>query len=172
MSEKNKVTYIETSEHAMVAGSAPLEPGGRVLVDDENAGHKHLKKLIEAQDPSVEHLSLVEVDPGAEKEAAAEKEEMLAKAEKIAAEARNEEARKASEQLEERVKTVEDATRHSDPEVFPPQDKESIRLAKKSGPAQRASTQEDAADDGDVAEVEDDAEQGDKPRSRSSKGSK
>jgi hypothetical protein len=147
MSEKNKVTYIETSEHAMVAGSAPLEPGGRVLVDDENAGHKHLKKLIEAQDPSVEHLSLVEVDPGAEKKAAEEREEMLAEAEKIAAEVRNEEARKASDQIEERLEAGAEAERHSDKEVFPPQDEASIALAKKSGAGQRASTQADVADE-------------------------
>jgi hypothetical protein len=147
MSEENKVTYIETSEHAMVAGSAPLEPGGRVLVDEDDAGHKGLVKLIKAQDPSVEHLSLIEVDPSAEKEAAEEQQEMLEKAEKIAAEARNEEARKASEQIEEQQEVQEDQERHADKEVFPPQDEESIRLAKKSGAGQRASTQADVADE-------------------------
>jgi hypothetical protein len=147
MSEENKVTYIQTSEHAMVGGSAPLAPGERVLLDDENASHKHLKKLIEAQDPSVEHLSLLEVDPSAEKEAKEEYDEMLAKAEKIAAEARNEEARKADEQLEERQEVQEDQERHADSEVFPPQDEESIALAKKSGAGQRASTQADVAEE-------------------------
>jgi hypothetical protein len=147
MSDENKVTYIETSEHAMVAGSAPLEPGGRLLVDEDNESHKGLLKLIKAQDPSVEHLSVVEVDPGAEKDAREEYEEQIAKAEKIAAEARDEEARKASEQIEEQQEVQEDQERHADKEVFPPQDEESIRLAKKSGAGQRASTQADVADE-------------------------
>lgn len=145
--ESKKVTYIETSEHAMVGGSAPLEPGGRVLVDDENESHKHLKRLIEAEDPSVEHLSLVEVDPKAEKDAAKEKEEMLEEAAKIAAEVRNEEARKASEAIEEQLEASEGQQPHQDEPVLPPQDEESVRIAKKSGAGQRASTQEDVVEE-------------------------
>jgi hypothetical protein len=146
MSE-DKVQYIETSEHAMVAGSAPLEPGGRLLVDEDNESHKGLLKLIKAQDPSVEHLSLVEVDPGQAKQQAEEQQEMLEKAEKIAAEARNEEAREAADQIEEQQEVQEDQERHADKEVFPPQDEASIALAKKAGAGQRASTQEDVADE-------------------------
>lgn len=144
---KNKVTYITTNVHSMVAGSDALAPGERILLDEENDSHKHLKRLIEAQDPSVEHLSLLEVDPSAEKDAEEERQEMLKKAGELAAEQRNEEAREASERLEQQQEAGEGQPPHSDPTDFPPQDEEAQRLAEQSGAGQRASTQEDVVDE-------------------------
>jgi len=143
----NKIKYITTSQHSMVGDSAPLAPGDRVLVDEDNDTHKHLLKLIDAEDPSVEHLSLTEVDPGQDKKAREEFAEQQAKAEKIAAEAREEEARAAQEELEKQLGTAEQQTPHSDPTDFPPQDVEAQKLAEQSGAGQRASTQEDVADE-------------------------
>jgi len=143
----NKIKYITTSQHSMVAGSAPLAPGERVLVDEENDTHKHILKLIEAEDPSVEHLSLVEVNPGDEKKSQEEAKEMQVKAEKLAAEAREEEARAAQEELEKQLDVAEQQKPHSDPTDFPPQDVEAQKLAEQSGAGQRASTQEDVADE-------------------------
>jgi hypothetical protein len=143
----NKIKYITTSQHSLVGDSGPLAPGDRVLVDDENNTHKHLVKLIEAEDPSVEHLSLVEVNPGDEKKSQEEAKEMQAKAEKIAAEAREEEARAAQEELEKQLNVAEQQSPHSDPTDFPPQDVEAQKLAEQSGAGQRATTQEDVADE-------------------------
>jgi hypothetical protein len=144
----DKVKYIQTNEHSMLPGAEkPLAPGDRVLIDEENESHKHLVRLIEAEDPSVEHLSLLEVDPGQEKKAAEEQQKMLAKAEELAAEQRNKEAQEASEQLEEQLNVAEGQSPHSDPTDFPPQDEEAQRLAEQSGPGQRASTQEDVVEE-------------------------
>jgi hypothetical protein len=147
----DKITYIETNEHAMVAGSAPLAPGGRILFDEENAAHKQLQKLIKAEDESVSHLSIVEVSPKDEKKAAEELQEKLEEGDKIAAAARDEQLQAEIERLEgtgddkglegeTRVPQVQDATP-------PPQDVESQRLAEQSGPGQRATTQEDVVEE-------------------------
>lgn len=152
MAEKKKVQYIQTSEHSMIGGSDALAPGDRVLLDEDNDSHKHLVKLIEAQDPSVSHLQLIEVDPSAEAKAEEEKAEMLAKAAEIAAEARAEQARELTERLEENEELQAKAQEEGQPTAtsgtdFPPQDEEAISLAKQSGAGQRASTQEDVADE-------------------------
>jgi hypothetical protein len=156
MAEENKVLYIQTTQHAMVsesAGTSPvLAPGERVLFNEESDSHKSLRNLIEAQDPSVEHLSLVEIDPKAEKERQEEEQKMLAEAAKIAAEARNEQAQAAQEQLEKQQEAEAQRLEDGAPSAisgtdFPPQDEEAQRLAEQSGPGQRASTQEDVVEE-------------------------
>lgn len=147
----DKIKYIVANEHTIVGESGTqattLAPGERVLLNEDADSHKHLAKLIEAEDPSVSHLSLVEVDPSQEKKAAEEREEMLEKANKIAAEARAEEARKVQDQLDKQLDVAEQQSPHADETDFPPQDVEAQRLAKESGAGQRASTQEDVQDE-------------------------
>jgi hypothetical protein len=86
--------YIQSSEHAIIGSSgSPAEtvaPGERVLLNEEVASHKLLVTQIEAGDPSVSHLSIVEVDADAERKQQEEQQEQLAKAEEIAAKARDE----------------------------------------------------------------------------------
>lgn len=151
-----KIPYIQTTEHAIVseaAGtSARLEPGERVLFNEESDSHKHIRKLIEAEDPSVAHLSLVEVDPKAEAKAGEERAEMLVKAEEIAAEQRAEETQALLDQQEETDKLRVQAQEEGQPAQtegtdFPPQDEEAMKIAEQSGAGQRASTQEDVADE-------------------------
>jgi cell pole-organizing protein PopZ len=148
---ENKITYIQSSEHAIVGESGgqavTLAPGGRVLFNEDAASHKYLRQQIEAEDPSVAHLSIVEVSPKQERAAEEERQKMLEKASEIAAEVRNEQAREASEQLEERLEAAEDQQPHSDPTDFPPQDEEAQLLAKQSGAGQRATTQADVAEE-------------------------
>lgn len=130
---ENKVTYITTSEHAMVSeganSSARLEPGERVLFNEESDAHKHIRKLIEAEDESVAHLSLVEVSPKDESKAEEQKRDMLAKANELAAKQREETAREAVEQHEKNLAAQEGQTPHADPTDFPPQDEAAIVLA-------------------------------------------
>lgn len=151
MPDENKITYIQSSEHAIVGESggqaATLAPGDRVLFNEEAASHKHLRKLIEAEDPSVAHLSIQEVSPKQEQAAQEEQAEMLEKAAEIAAEARAEEARAASVALEERLDTTGQQPPHSDPTDFPPQDEKAQSLARQSGAGQRATTQDDVVDE-------------------------
>lgn len=148
---ENKITYIQTSEHAIVGESGGqaqrLEPGERVLFNEEADSHKYLRKLIEAGDESVAHLSIVEVSPKEEAKAKEELQEQLAKAEKIAAKARAEELEGLQAQQDRQQEATGDVQPHSDPTDFPPVDEEAIRLAKESGAGQRASTQEDVADE-------------------------
>lgn len=161
---ENKITYIQTSEHAIIGESggqaARLEPGQRVLFNEDAESHKHIKRLIEADDPSVAHLSLVEVSPKEEAKAKEEMQKQLAKAEKIAAKAREDELEQLQEQQDRQQEATGDVQPHSDPTDLPPQDEESIRLAEESGAGQRASTQEDVADEDKES----------KPRSRRTKG--
>jgi hypothetical protein len=159
--ESKKATFIVSSEHALISRSAgesiQVAPGERVPFDEEADSHKYLRTQIEAGDPAYAYLSIQEVDLKAEQSAEEEREEQLEQAEKIAAEQREEEARAFLDQEGEESDQVEGDT----PPVpqlaeaqLAPQDKESVRLAKKSGAGQRASTQDDVAE-------------GDKPRSRS-----
>jgi hypothetical protein len=142
-----KVTYITTSEHGQIGDSGPLEPGGRVLFDEENATHKYVRKLIEAEDASVAHLSVVEVTPKDEAKNAEQAKEMAVKAQELAAEARNEQAREAQEELDKRLDVAEEQKPHSGQTVFPPQDEEAINISEQAGPGQRASTQEDVVEE-------------------------
>lgn len=147
----DKITYIQTSEHAIIgesgAQAAVLAPGEEVLFNEEADSHKYIKWAIEARDKSVAHLSLVEKDPDEVAAAEAEQEEMLEKAEKIASEARAEEARAAQDRLADQLDVAEEQQPHPDPTDFPKDDVEAQRLAKKSGGGQRASTQEDVVED-------------------------
>jgi transcriptional regulator with GAF, ATPase, and Fis domain len=156
MADENKVLYIQTTQHALVSesagNSATLGPNDKVLYNEDADSHKQIRKLIEAGDPSVEHLSLVEIDPKAEKERQEEEKEMLEKAAKIAAEARNEQAQAAQEQLDKQQEAEEQRLEDGAPSAiegtdFPPQDEEAQRLAEQSGPGQRASTQEDVVEE-------------------------
>lgn len=154
--EKKKITYIQTSEHAIVGQTggpaAVLAPGERVEYNEDAASHKALRAGIEGGDPRYEHLSIVEVDLRQEAKQAEEEKEMLAKAEKIAAEARNEAAQEAQEQLERQqdaeAQRLEDgapaATEGTD---FPAQDVEAQSLAEQSGAGQRATTQDDVVEE-------------------------
>lgn len=147
--KENKVLYIQSSEHAIIGRSGSpaetVEPGGRVLLDEDVESHKFLKAQIEAGAEGYEHLSLVEVDPKAEKAQKEEFDKQQEKAAKIAAKARDEQLQAdageaADEDNESSVSQVEDAT-------LPPQDQEAVELAKQSGAGQRASTQEDTVEE-------------------------
>jgi transcriptional regulator with GAF, ATPase, and Fis domain len=154
--EKKTQQYIVASEHTVVGRtggpSDTLAPGERVLVDPEAASHKFLVAQLEAGDPAYSHLSLVDVSYEDEAKQNQEREEQLAKAAKIAAEAREEELKQAQEAQQEQEdlqnQRYEDgapsATEGTD---FPPVDEEAISLAKQSGAASRASTQEDAVEE-------------------------
>jgi hypothetical protein len=152
--KENKVLYIQSSAHAIVGRSGQpadtLEPGGRTLFDENIESHKFLQQAIEAGDPSVAHLSLVEVDAKAEQAQQEEQQEKLAEAEQIAAAARDEQLQAALEAQEGTgdtkgiegdqppVPQVEDVN-------LPPQDEEAVSIAEQSGAGQRASTQDDVA---------------------------
>lgn len=150
--------FIQSSTHAVVGEtggtSAILEPGGRVPINEEAASHKFLVKQIEAGDPVYSHLSIVEVD--LEQEAAQQQElqEKLEEANQIAAEARQEQLREQQEQQNQRTGDASELESETPPVPqiasdahIPPQDEEAVRLAKESGAGQRATTQDDVADD-------------------------
>jgi hypothetical protein len=146
--------FIQTNTHSMVASSATesatLAPGERIPFNEELEAHKALAQQIEAEDDSVAHLSIVDVDLKAEKDQQAELEEKLAEAEEIAAEARNEQMRENQPEGVEDTDGIEGDT----PPVpqlegvdLPPQDEEAVRLAQESGAGQRASTQDDVVEE-------------------------
>jgi hypothetical protein len=158
--------YIQSSEHAIIGSSgSPAEtvaPGERVLLNEEVASHKLLVTQIEAGDPSVSHLSIVEVDADAERKQQEEQQEQLAKAEEIAAKARDEQLQADLEAQEgtgdtKGIKGEQPPVPQVEGVDLPPQDEEAVEIAKQSGAGQRASTQEDVVEE-------------DKPRSRSRKG--
>ena len=139
MTEKKKATakYIVTSQHAIVgetgAPSATLAPGDRVPFNPDSDSHKYLERQIESGDPAYAHLSVVEIDHDAEAKAEEEKAEMLAKAEKIAAKQREQDAQAALERQEEITEASEKAAEEGSagrPDTdFPPQDEEAQALA-------------------------------------------
>jgi len=148
--EKKKIRYITTSEHAMIGHSGSptdvLAPGERTLLDEEAASHKYLLAQIEAGNPEYAHLSVVEISHEEEAKAEEERKELLAKAEKIAAEQRQEEAQKAIEKSEQ-PEPLEGQPAVTEGTDFPPQDREAQRLREESGAGQRASTQEDVVEE-------------------------
>lgn len=149
--DAKKATYLESNAYITI-GDGRLEPGGRLLLDEDNTAHKFLKAQVESGNPDYAHLSLVEVDHKAEAKQAEEKAEMLEKAAELASEQRNEEARAASEQLQEQQEAQDKAREEGQPgategTAFPPQDEEAISLAKQSGAAQRATTDEDVVEE-------------------------
>lgn len=158
--------FIQSSAHTIVGESgstaAVLEPGGRVPLNEDAASHKYLAARIEAGDPDYAHLSVVEVDLEDERNQQEEQQQMLEQAAEIAAEARNEQLRELEERQDTSTEGVEGIEGETPPipqvseAHIPPQDKESVRLAGKSGAGQRATTQEDVADE-------------DKPRGRGRK---
>lgn len=150
----NKVKFLQANDHVLVGNmgseSVQLAPGGRVRFNEENSAHKGI--LQEIEDGTNTSLQVVEVDLSAEQKASEEQQEMLEKAEKIAAEQRQEEARAALEQQEKTDELRQQAEEEGQPAAgqqanFPPQDEEAIRLSKQAGAGQRASTQEDVADE-------------------------
>jgi arginine/lysine/ornithine decarboxylase len=155
MAEK-KTTYITSSIHTMLpsdtATSHVVAPGERVVLDEENASHKFLRNRIESGDPDYEHLTISEVSRKDEAKADEERQEQLEKAEKIAAEVRQEQAQEALDRQQEIDEAREQAEEEGNlPQAqqteFPPQDEEAQRLARESGPGQRASTQEDVVEE-------------------------
>jgi hypothetical protein len=154
MADSKKQQYIQTSEYTLIgetgSPSADLAPGGRVAVNEDAESHKYLVAQIEAGNPAYSHLSLIEVDFADEEKRAEEEAEMAEKARQIAAEARNEEDQAVLEQQEklagarEEQAEAQSATAGTD---FPPQDEESIRLAKESGAGQRATTDADVVEE-------------------------
>jgi hypothetical protein len=156
MTETKKAAFLQASAYTSVsngtATATTLAPGERIPYDEDNAQHKYLRQQVEAGNPDVEHLSFVEVDLKAEADQAEEQKEMLAKAEKIAAEQRNEQAQAAQEQLDKQQDAEAERLESGAPSAiegtdFPPQDEEAQRLAEQSGPGQRATTQEDVVEE-------------------------
>jgi transcriptional regulator with GAF, ATPase, and Fis domain len=150
--EKPKTTYIVTSRHVIIghtgAPSETLAPGGRVVFDEEAGSHKFLRAQIEAGNPDYAHLSIVEVDREAEAKQSEEREKLLAKAEEIAAEQRQEEARALQERQEAlRAEPLEGQSSAISETAFPPQDVEAQSLAEQSGAGQRATTQADVVEE-------------------------
>jgi hypothetical protein len=155
MAEK-KSTFIVSSVHAMIGNiggpSDVVTPGQRVPFNENSDSHKYLREQIEAGNPDYDHLSIEEVSLKDEKAADEEKQEMLAKAEEIAAKQRDEELQEAADTQAEvdaqRAQAEEDGqTTQAQATDFPPSDQEAQRLAVQSGAAQRATTQADVADE-------------------------
>lgn len=153
--KKNKPLAIQSSVHTMIGNSGSpsdvIAPGDRVMLTDSDS-HKYLREQIEAGNPDYEHLSLVEVDHEADAAAEEEKQELLAKAEKIAAEVRSEQAQGEADRQSALAESRDRAEEEGQPAVgqeadFPPQDLEAQRLAAESGAGQRASTDADVADE-------------------------
>lgn len=157
MTEKNKkATFITSTVHALIGRTAgesdSVAPGERVAFDENAESHQYLRSRIEEGDPDYAHLSIQEVDLKAEQDQEQERAEMLEKAEEIAAEARQEETQANVERLERADELRQQAEEEGQPPVgqgadFPPQDREAQRIAKESGAGQRASTQDDVADE-------------------------
>jgi nucleotide-binding universal stress UspA family protein len=150
----DKVKFLQANDHVLVGNmgseSTQLAPGQRVRLNEENDAHKGILQEIEEGTNTV--LEVIEVDLKAEGKATEEREEMLEKADKIAAEQRAEEARSALEQQEKVDELRQQAEEEGQPAPgqqsdFPPQDVEAQKLARESGAGQRASTQEDVVEE-------------------------
>lgn len=155
MAKKNTQLAIQTTIHTMVGNTGSpsdvLAPGERVYLTDSDS-HKFLREQVEAGNPDYEHLSLVEVDHEADARNEEEKQELLAKGEKIAAKVRADQAQEEADRQDELAASRERAEEEGQPAVgqetdFPPQDEEAIRLAAESGAGQRASTDADVVDE-------------------------
>lgn len=152
MAETKKVGFLQAKGYTQLSsGSAtatPLGPGERLLFDEENPQHKAERKMAESGDPNA-LFQFVEVDLKAEADQEEERVEQLAKAEKIAAEARQEAAQAEIEQQEEVLELREKAQEEGQPAVgqetdFPPQDERAQALAAQSGDEQSASAGQQA----------------------------
>jgi hypothetical protein len=95
----DKVKFLQANDHVLVGNmgseSTQLAPGQRVRLNEENDAHKGILQEIEEGTNTV--LEVIEVDLKAEGKATEEREEMLEKADKIAAEQRALCARAAGE---------------------------------------------------------------------------
>lgn len=93
------VTYIESTGYGIIGNSGGpsdiVNPGDRVRFNKDLASHKEIQDQIDAGHESYSHLRIIEVDPEAERAAEKERKELLKKAEKIAADQRQEEARQS-----------------------------------------------------------------------------
>jgi peptidoglycan hydrolase CwlO-like protein len=156
MTDSKKAKFITSSIHAVIGrAGAPADvvaPGERVPLDPENDTHKYLVEQIEAGNSDYEHLSVLEVSLKDEAKQQEELQEKLAEGEKIAAQQRQEEAQAAIERQEETDELRARAEEEGQPPVgqqadFPPQDVRAQDLARQSGAGQRASTQDDVADE-------------------------
>lgn len=88
-----KTKFIRAKEHVMVGHTgAPtdvLAPGERVRFNKDADSHRYIASLLEEGDErQAESLEIVEIDLEAERKAEAERKELLEKAEKIAADQR------------------------------------------------------------------------------------
>lgn len=155
MAENKKVGFLQAKGYSMLsngtATATSLAPGERVLFNEDDPQHKLERKLAEGGDKNAGY-EYVEVDLAAESDAEEEKAEQLKKAEEIAAEVRNEEARAAADAAVEQEELRDQAAEQGQPAAtggtdFPPQDVEAQSLAEQSGAGQRASTQEDVVEE-------------------------
>jgi hypothetical protein len=167
MAESKKVGFLQAKGHSHLsngtATATPLAPGEQVLFNEEDPQHKYERQRAESGDEGA-LFEYVEVDLKAKADQDKEQQEMLVKAEEIAAEQRNEQAQQAQEQLEKQQDAEAQRLEDGAPSAiegtdFPPQDEESQKLAEQSGAGQRATTQEDVVE-----------EQGSKSGRRSSRG--
>lgn len=151
-----KLKFFVTSEHTMIgsagAPSAVLSPGERVQIDENSDSHKFLLEQIEAGNEQYSHLTVQEVNLKDEAKADEERQKMLAKAEKIAAKVRDDEAQALADQEAETNALREQAeeegqTTQAQATDFPPSDQRAQSLAEQSGPAQRATTQADVVEE-------------------------
>jgi hypothetical protein len=135
--------YIQANAHTIVGNtgspSATLAPGEQVPLTD-SVSHKYLAEQIKEGNPDYAHLSIVEVSQDDLKAAEEEKRQQLEQAEKIAAEV-PQEGTGDTEGLEGEPSVTSTQTN------YPPQDREAQRLADESGAGQRATTQEDVAEE-------------------------
>jgi hypothetical protein len=155
MTETKKVGFLQAKGHSQLsngtATAVGLAPGERVLFNEDDPQHKYERQLAEGGD-SKALFEFVEVDLKAEAAQNDEQQEMLAKAEELAATQRLEQAQNAQKQLEDQQDAEEQRLEDGAPSSiegtdFPPQDEEAQKLAEQSGAGQRASTQEDVVEE-------------------------
>jgi hypothetical protein len=156
MTESNKVGFIQASAYTSVsngtATATTLAPGERIAFNEDDPQHKYLRQQAEAGNPDFAHLSYVEVNLKDEADQNEEQQQMLEKAQEIAAKQRLEQAQDAQKQLEDQQAAEAQRLEDGAPSAiegtdFPPQDEEAQRLAEQSGAGQRATTQEDVVDE-------------------------
>jgi hypothetical protein len=155
MTENKKTAFLQAKGYSHLsngtATATSLAPGERVLFDEANPQHKAERAMAESGDPNA-LFQLVEADLKAEADQEQEREEMLAEGAKIAAEQRQEAQQAEIDRQERQAELRAQAEEEGQPPVgqgadFPPQDKEAQRLAAESGAGQRATTQDDVAEE-------------------------
>jgi hypothetical protein len=149
MADKKKATFIVSSTYAIIGNSGSpsdlVGPNERVQFNEDSDSHKYLRSQIEAGDPAYEHLSIEEVDLGDEAKHEEERKEQLAKAEKIAAKVREDEAKEALEAQENQDEQQAQAREEGQAGAtegtnFPPQDLEAVAIAEQQAEAQESSS--------------------------------